>query len=538
LLTPLQELTPTPYALYAPSAGAAATAGTATTANSVVSGSINNTALAVGAVNSSSIADGSIAANDLSAALLSNIAFLDHNQTFTGANIFDRGGGPGRLIVQGNYPVDTSLFTGLSFQYNNALGEGAIMSSFNDGYAYLSFYTKQGNGQPIRKQMIISRYGDVAIDQADANDGFLNNSTNKGAGLTFGIGSGEGIASKRTAGGNQDGLDFYTGFARRLSLSNYGNLSFIDSANSIQFPATSGANNPMIYMFDAGAANADRMVIAHSPTFSSWGLQYSDAGDKFNFLQGGMAVMTVDLGTARVGIGTITPASPVDILGGRWDLSSSEGDFRIGDPTYRLKIGVATAGGGAGDTRIRAQGGTSRIMLGSDTNDVLTVLGTRVGIGTVTPSSSLHVVGDTRITGFTRAGSETGTAQPPDKGIITRRVLSTVSGAGSVVARTDTLTLERDGSSGGWRIVNVASPGHITIAFTGLTSVGATVNFVTSLNPAAAGTNTVFLDAQFVVSLRGSFGDSYYPKHMTEVSLTRYPGDNYWTGTLTSTFNQ
>jgi hypothetical protein len=242
---------------------------------------------------------------------------------------------------------------------------------------------------------------------------------------------------------------------------------------------------------------------------------------------------------ATVGIGTTTPASPVDILGGRWDLINSEGDFRIGSPAYRLKIGVATGGSGSGDTRIRAQGGTSRIMLGSDTNDVLTVLGTRVGIGTITPSSSLHVVGDTRITGFTRAGSETGTAQAPDKGIITRRVLSTTSAAGSVVARTDKLTLERDGSNGGLRIVNVASPGHITIAFTGLTGFGITVNFVTSLaNPAAAGTNTVFTDAQNVVSLRGSFGNSYGAVHMTEVSLTRYPTDYYWTGTLTSTFNQ
>jgi len=242
---------------------------------------------------------------------------------------------------------------------------------------------------------------------------------------------------------------------------------------------------------------------------------------------------------ATVGIGTTTPASPVDILGGRWNLSGSEGDFRIGDPTYRLKIGVATAGGGAGDTFIRAQGGTSRIMLGSGTYDVLTVVGTNVGIGTVTPSSSLHVVGDTRITGVTRAGSETGTAQPPDKGIITRRAYSTTTAVGSVVARTDKLTLERDGTYAGWRIVNVASPGNTTIAFTGLTSTGVTVNFVTSLaNPAAAGTTIVFTDGQNVVSLRGSFGNSFNAIHMTEVSLTRYPTDNYWTGTLTSTFNQ
>jgi hypothetical protein len=221
--------------------------------------------------------------------------------------------------------------------------------------------------------------GQVIIDPTGLNAGSVT------PGLTFGIGSGEGIASKRTAGGNQNGLDFYTGYTNRMSIANTGN----------------------------------------------------------------------------------------------------------------------------------------------------------VGIGTTTPSSSLHVVGDTRITGVTRAGSETGTAQPPDKGIITRRVFSTDTTAGSVVARTDKLTLQRDGSYSGLRIVNVASPGYNTIAFTGLTSAGVTVNFVTSLaNPAAAGTNIVFTDGQNVVSLRGSFGNSYTATHMTEVSLTRYPGDYFWTGTLTSTFNQ
>ena len=155
-LTPRQELTPTPNAIYADNAG---TAATAATANSVALGGVNNAALAVGAVNSSSILDGSIAANDLSAPLLANIALLDRTpQTFTGANIFDRGsGGPGRLIVTGNSSVDTTAFTGLGFQYYSSDGEGAIMSSYDDGYGFLSFYTKSAGGQPIRKQMIISQ---------------------------------------------------------------------------------------------------------------------------------------------------------------------------------------------------------------------------------------------------------------------------------------------------------------------------------------------------------------------------------------------
>jgi hypothetical protein len=46
-----------------------------------------------------------------------------------------------------------------------------------------------------------------------------------------------------------------------------------------------------------------------------------------------------------------------------WNLAGGEGDWRVGDDTYRFKIGVATGGGGAGDVYMRAQGGTSRILL-------------------------------------------------------------------------------------------------------------------------------------------------------------------------------
>ena len=251
--------------------------------------------------------------------LSANVALLNRSpQTFTGANIFDRGfGGPGRLIVKGSSGVDTTAFTGLGFQYVDTNGEGAIMSSYNDGFASLSFWTKPVFGTPIKKQMTISQYGDVAIDQGNANDGFINNSTLGGAGLTFGAGSGEGIASKRTAGGNQYGLDFYTGFARRMTLNNAGNLTFADWNNSIIFPGpgTNLVNSPMIYMFDSGTENANRMVIAHSPSFPTFGLQYQDAGDKFHFLSGGTDVMTVNLGGQNVGIGTATPGAKLDVRG-------------------------------------------------------------------------------------------------------------------------------------------------------------------------------------------------------------------------------
>jgi hypothetical protein len=68
-------------------------------------------------------------------------------------------------------------------------------------------------------------YGNLGVtnsifaDTTSANNGALQ------PGLTFGgSGSGEGIASKRTAGGNQFGLDLYTGYSARLSITGSGNV--------------------------------------------------------------------------------------------------------------------------------------------------------------------------------------------------------------------------------------------------------------------------------------------------------------------------
>ncbi|MBC8123423.1 MAG: hypothetical protein H7Y22_16485, partial [Gemmatimonadaceae bacterium] len=84
---------------------------------------------------------------------------------------------------------------------------------------------------------------------------------------------------------------------------------------------------------------------------------------------------------------------------------------------------------------------------------------------TVTSSASTTVVsvssvGNVRSIGATRAGSETGTTQAPFVGagyvgLVTRRINDTsFLSVGNFLARTDVLTLERDGTFGGIRINN------------------------------------------------------------------------------------
>ena len=112
-----------------------------------------------------------------------------------------------------NIGVGTYGLGGQKFIISN-LGFGPIMT----------FVTPTGNvgiGNVAPSQNLSVQNGEN-IDMAGTNNGFLNNGLPTGNGLSFGIASGEGIASKRTGGGNQFGLDFYTNFINRMSLTNGG----------------------------------------------------------------------------------------------------------------------------------------------------------------------------------------------------------------------------------------------------------------------------------------------------------------------------
>lgn len=103
------------------------------------------------------------------------------------------------------------------------------------------------------------------------------------------------------------------------------------------------------------------------------------------------------LNAQNVGIGTPTPLTKLDILGGNnWDLVNGEGDVRIGNGTYRLKIGLATGGGGAGATGIMqfgAPNGYNVLSIGSQGNNILQLNGNlaSAGIGTDNPGGKLEI---------------------------------------------------------------------------------------------------------------------------------------------------
>ncbi len=148
-----------------------------------------------------------------------------------------------------------------------------------------------------------------------------------------------------------------------------------------------------------------------------------------------------------------------------------------------------------------------------------------------------------RTPGLIRSGSEDGSGmQPPGvnsgayAGVVTRRTNSTSTDYESI-ARTDDMTLRRDGTNGGLVLSSFTTTHLRIIACQGVTAAGASVPFYANV-PEAASNIQVYTNAQNVVRADCHFGDSYNKNHTTSVDLIRRAGDNFWIGFLTSTWNQ
>ena len=167
-----------------------------------------------------------------------------------------------------------------------------------------------------------------------------------------------------------------------------------------------GSSNTLIQIFDEGSVGSI-FLPRSTASFSST--------DKLYNLNGTLIWNGSELGTSasaagwtstagkiynttltdRVGIGTNSPLSVLHLrTQDNWKPTVGDGwgDFSISDGTKGLAIGMAEFGGGAGDIRIWAKGGTERIMIGDVTNgDVLTIINDKVGIGTLDPEATLDV---------------------------------------------------------------------------------------------------------------------------------------------------
>jgi hypothetical protein len=151
-----------------------------------------------------------------------------------------------------------------------------------------------------------------------------------------------------------------------------------------------------------------------------------------------------------------------------------------------------------------------------------------------------------------RMGSESGTAEGPSgiggttsetpyAGMVTRRIVSTSSTSGSVVARTPDITIVRDGTCGGLQVrTGTPAPSHVSVRGT-LVSWTQQVSGIAQETVGTSGAGGVFglfSDSSIIVYAHLLFGNFYDSGNITEVTIGRAFGDCRWVGTITTSYNQ
>lgn len=237
----------------------------------------------------------------------------------------------------------------------------------------LSFYTSNQHSLNVStdwsEKMRLDRNGGLYIDYSNDNTG------NQHPGLTFGnTSSGEGIGSNRAfqlpSPVNIWGLDFYTAYQRRMSITNAGNVGIGTPAPLSQLHVK--GNNPVRILGDLSTLSGSEYVdfMARNTPFSSdiGGMRIrrdSTTGDVnmslFAAASGFPASEKMRInGDGKIGIGTSSPTNTLSV-GGTADFSGNVG---IGTASPANTLSVAGSADISGNVGIGTSALLERLTIG------------------------------------------------------------------------------------------------------------------------------------------------------------------------------
>ncbi len=349
-LAPRQSVTPSPYAIFSPSAGTAGSATTASTATSVAANGVSGSAIQNGSITAPKIAAGEVVKSlntlhdDITLAAGLNLTLTPVGNTLTfDSPTWSLTGNAGTALpanflgTTDNQPLDLKVYglRGLHLEYTSVSSGGIIRFGSHEGVNVLGGYwgntisnavvgaTIAGGGDDAFSffgtfyypNVVTADFGSVgggylntAAYGATVPGGYNNSALGNGSfaagrnahvnhdgsfmwgdgsqaaystapnrfevlanggvtffngpegvnidqfngntgdyhySLRFGAGSGECIGSQRSAGDGLYGLDFYTGFAQRMSIRNDGSMRVYD--NTIFLRGGSDPNHGLAY---------------------------------------------------------------------------------------------------------------------------------------------------------------------------------------------------------------------------------------------------------------------------------------------------
>lgn len=206
--------------------------------------------------------------------------------------------GSGKLIISSDIPSGDADY----IHNQNAVDQTADFRISGDG--------------TIRKGLTM---GDgITIDNDNLNSGTVSTQS-----LAFGNASGEAIGSKRTAGGNQFGLDLFTNSAARISIENAGHVGINNTNpnNPLHVVGLSTSDFDVARIDGSNAIGVGLRLNSTAAGGDAWTMisTANSAGEGAGKLllkneSGGGVIMTLEDG-GDVGIGTTNPVVKLDIAG-------------------------------------------------------------------------------------------------------------------------------------------------------------------------------------------------------------------------------